>query len=142
MMLFIIIIFTLIEIILISLLFKLNRIKKNIWQKISFLYNKIYKMLILDYYSNNNSSLKSEIIDYYYSVIDNKNIISKNTKWNEFKEFIVNYFDNDKKIYNIFDDIKWNVNKNYTIINKTIHNVMYTITIIIVLLIGILYIYN
>jgi len=140
MILFTITIFTLIEVILISLLFKLNRIKKNVWQKISFLYNNIYKMLILDYYSSYNNSLKSEIIDYYNNVVNNKDIISKNKKWKDFKEFIINYFNNDKKICIMFDDIKWNIDKNYIIIDNAIHNIIYAIIIVIVLLIGILYI--
>ena len=140
MILFTITIFTLIEVILISLLFKLNRIKKNVWQKISFLYNNVYKMLILDYYSNHNNSLKSEIIDYYNNVVNNKAIISKNIKWRDFEKFIINYFDNKQNIYIIFNDIKWTFNKNYIIIDKAIHNVMYAIIIVIVLLIGILYI--
>jgi len=139
MVLFTIIIFILIEVILISLLFKLNRIKKNVWQKISFLYNNVYKILILDYYSSYNNSLKSEIIDYYYNIVNNKDIITKNTKWKDFKEFIINYFNNDKKIYIIFDDIKWNIDKNYIIIDNAIHNIMYAIIIVIVLFIGILY---
>jgi len=139
-MLFIILIFTLIELILISLLFKIIVIKKNIWQKISFLYNKLCKILILEYY--NNISLKYEIIDYYKNVVYNKDILDKNLKWNKFKNFILNYFDNNKKIYNIFEDIELSLNNEYIIINKSIQNIIYAVIILFILSIGILYIIN
>lgn len=139
MTLLIIIIFILIEIILVILLLKLKGTKKNIWQKISFLYNRIYELLILNYY-NNNYSLKLDIIDYYNNIVDNKKLDTKYDKWNEFKEFITKYFNNDKKMSDIFKDIEWSVNKDYTIISNAINNIIYTIIIVIIVFIGILYI--
>lgn len=142
MALFIIILFILIEIILITLFIRLNKIKKSIWQKISFLYNKIYQVLILVYYNSNNISLKLEIIDYYNNIVINNNVVIKNQKWKKFEKFIINYFSKNKKICDIFKDIKKNVDNDYAIINNAIHNIIYSMVIIIILLIGILYIVN
>ncbi len=138
---FILIITVLLEIILISLLLKINKTKKNIWQKISFLYNKLYKILILYYYYNYNDSLKEEILDFYNKVVLKKDIIEKNKQWKNFEEFIIKYFER-KEVYNIIDDINWSIERQYNVLNKWIYNIIYSMIIIIVFWFIIQYILN
>lgn len=128
------------EIILMSLLLKINKTKKNIWQKISFLYNNLYKTLILDYYSSKKDSLKDEILDFYNKVVLKKDIISKNKEWKSFEEFIINYFENNNNIYNIIKDINWNIEKQYNVLNKSVYNIIYSMIVVIIFWISIEYI--
>jgi len=105
---------------LITLIVIQNKNKKNIWQKISFLYNQLYINLIYMYYNDLNIKkdiLKDEIIDYYNSIVKTNDTWKKYSIWQELRQFIIQY-DNSWKssiVYNIIDkyynDYYYNISK-------------------------------
>jgi len=102
--------------------------KKNIWQKISFLYNQLYILLINGYYLDvtvKKDILVEEILDYYNNIVKIDDIKSKYTFWQDMKWFILQYYKGDEKkidyIYNTIDTYYW---KYYYNINKWL-NIFY-----------------
>ena len=114
--------------------------KKNIWQKISFLYNQLYIILIEWYYNDTSIKkdiLKEEIIDYYKDIVRNSSIDSKYKKWQDVKWFIVQYYLNNN-ISSVYDIIELYYNKYYKSIQKSI---LLLVNILIVLILLSLYMY-
>ena len=96
--------------------------KKNIWQKISFLYNQLYTILIEWYYSDNSIKkdiLKEEIIDYYKEIVCNTNTDEKYKKWQDIRWFIIQYY-SSWKIYSIYEILDVYYLKYYKSIQKSI----------------------
>ncbi len=135
--------FIILILIIIYLLLKSISNKKIIWQKISFLYNNLYKILILDYYKTTKSKkLKEEIIDYYKNIVYGNNMFIKNKNWNSIKSFIKVYYKyNDwDYISYIFNDIDFFMLKYYRSISYNINILLFIlavcVTIFIVLIIN------
>lgn len=141
-MIMIYLLFIILILVIIYLLRKSILSKKIIWQKISFLYNKIYKILILDYYKKKqNKKLKEEIIYYYENVVHNNNILVKTKKWNNVKDFIEMYYKYDdlNHIEYILNNIDSFMLKYYKLVSNNINMLLFIliicITIFIVLIV-------
>jgi len=109
--------------------------KKNIWQKISFLYNQLYTILIEWYYKDNSTKkdiLKEEILDYYKEVVENNNIDLKYKKWQDIRWFIIQYYSNSK-IPAIYDMLDTYYLKYYRSIQKSILLLAYLLLLVVIL---------
>ena len=113
--------------------------KKNIWQKISFLYNKLYIILIEWYYNDTNTKkdiLKEEILDYYKDIVNNNLIDNKYKHWQDVKWFILQYYNNQEVVY-LYDILDVYYNKYYKSVVKSILILVY---LELVLVLALLYI--
>ena len=140
-MLIIYLLFVILILIITYLLIKSISSKKIIWQKISFLYNKIYKILILDYYKEKkNKKFKEEVIDYYKNVVHTDNIFNKFKNWDSIKDFIKLYYKNadnaDVKI--MIDSIDFLTLKYYKSISYNINVLLFILAICVTMLIVLL----
>lgn len=119
-------------------IYKFYKAKKNIWQKISFLYNKLYSLLILDYYQNwtDNQALKKEMIEeidaFYTNIVLNSNLWIKIQNWNNIKSFMLEYLNNDELVDNIYKKIDLYGWKTYKNLEKSINNLVLSIIVIII----------
>jgi len=122
-------------IVVVVLITKLNKNKKNIWQKISFVYNHIYILMISDYYLNDKKycKLKEEIIDFYESVTKEKNIVKKNKECLKRKEFLLSFYwwELGKNIEENYKLIDLYVNNYYRLANNTVKVLEYLLVAII-----------
>jgi len=108
---------------IITLLLKEIKIKKNIWQKISFLYNQLYIVLIKLFYNNVNKKnlFKEELLDYYNTVVKEDNLVKKYSLWQDIKQFIIQYTSLNKDyVKNIYDMIDIYYKKYYYNVSKVI----------------------
>ena len=108
---------------IITLLLKEIKIKKNIWQKISFLYNQLYIVLIKLFYNNVNKKnlFKEELLDYYNTVVKEDNLVKKYSLWQDIKQFIIQYASLNKDyVKNIYDMIDIYYKKYYYNVSKVI----------------------
>ena len=123
-------------IVLISLIFFQIKNKKNIWQKISFLYNQIYTILVVNYYNENildKDVLREEIIDYYNDIVKKNSIDNKYINWDKVKWFLLEYYTKDnKKLVLIYEMLDLYYNKYYRNTHKSIILLVYLIIIIVI----------
>lgn len=117
--------------------------KKNIWQKIWFLYNDIYRIMISDFYNTSfikKIDLKLEILSYYKEIVLLDNVNNKYNKLLDFKKFILDYYwwKNDI-ITKLLSDIENYTNNYYKLINN---NIIILFFIIILLSITLLLIFK
>ncbi len=143
-MILIYLLFIILILVIIYLLLKSISSKKIIWQKISFLYNKMYKILILDFYKQNkNLKFKEEVLYFYYNIVFNNNVFIKNKKWQNINNFIKLYYansSNDNGIKVISNNIDIYMFKYYKMISYNINILLFIlaicVTIFIVLVIN------
>ena len=124
--------------VIITILYKQLKWKKNIWQKISFLYNQLYNILIIWYYNKQSKkiALKEEIQDYYKDIVKKNNLKEKNKNGQEVKWFLLKYYsDYENNIIYIYEAINMYYNKYYTSLQKTIIILSYILVFIVFLLI-------
>ena len=113
----------LIIIFLVILILKEIKTKKNIWQKISFLYNQLYIVLIKLFYKNINKKnlFKEELLDYYNTVVKENNLVKKYTLWQDIKQFILQYASlNNNYVKNLYDIIDLYYKRYYYNVSKVI----------------------
>lgn len=137
-MILIYLLFIILILVIIYLLLKSISSKKIIWQKISFLYNKTYKILILDFYKQNkNLKFKEEVLYFYYNIVFNNNVFVKNKKWQNINNFIKLYYknsDNNNNIKVISDNINMYMFKYYKMISYNINILLFILAICITIL--------
>jgi len=117
--------------------------KKNIWQKIWFLYNNIYRIMISDFYNTSfikKIDLRIEILSYYKEIILVDNVNDKYNKLLDFNKFILDYYWwKNIIITKLLSDIKNYTNNYYKLINS---NIIVLLFIIILLSITLLLMIN
>lgn len=135
--------FLLVFFLLLSIYFylKIKLTKKTIWKKISFLYNKIYEILIFNYYNKNlkkRDLFREEIIDFYQNVVLNWKIFFKDQECKKFKSFILDYLEYDKEVVKTYDDINVYFDQ-VNNVEKAKINIIWSIIAIITVLFFIIY---
>lgn len=135
------IIFIFLLVLIFYFIYKFYKAKKNIWQKISFLYNSLYSLLILDYCQDwtKNQSLKEEINDFYQKIVLSQNLWIKINEWEKIKSFMLDYLENSDLVTNLYKTIETYTGKTYKNLENSINNlVISTIIITIIYIIAII----
>ena len=118
---FIYLLFMSLIVIMLYFLVKSIQSKKNIWQKISFLYNKLYLILVMDLYNSKaNNKLKQEVLSFYKRIVKIQNLWQKIKEWKKTESFIKWYYNNKYNLDLLYKNIDSLVSIYY---NSVLHNI-------------------